>query len=66
VICGNGDGYVVLGIGEGLGDWSWHSDSASNKMEVAPGCGLDDFFEEIAKDMMGSMANEIVATTLND
>jgi hypothetical protein len=50
----------------GWGDWSWHSDKTGNKTEVVPSCGLDEFIREIAKDMIGSMVDEKVATVLYD
>jgi hypothetical protein len=46
-------------------DWSWHSDRIDNRMETVLG-GLGKLVERIAKDIMGSILDEMVAIVLYD
>jgi hypothetical protein len=53
VTCGNGKWYVICGIREVWGDWSWCNDRTGNRMEVVLGYCLDKFVEEIVEDTIG-------------
>jgi hypothetical protein len=46
-------------------DWSWHSDRIDNRTEAVLG-GLGKLVERIAKDIMGSILDEMVAIVLYD